>query len=566
MNHNSNHNGYNLEPNVLMGLTVAGVASSIIHTMMGLQTERHILSNIANKIHPTHDNEPYRGDGNHEIRNLVTDLMENNLTAAVDSILLDTTSLLSSNEIMIRTTNSPKLQYDLFIRVIGTAIIFYYSIHTFPFHHHLHHTRSHYQKERRLDVIGTMGVLFVVIFLIVQLVPILLPLYEWMRILLIVTVASPVINDLFMHHTARIHFIMSGQIVNFVTTLLVRYICESVVLLPQGAPWLSSQHIVTSLLATLAAVLFVVAQNKINRSGSLLSVRDGLALTLRPTRIKVHTEDDDDNEPKQPATLQRHHSSPQQSQQPLQQPRSLTWHRIIRDMFYSNNVQRWIIMQTLLEVQISVTYLLFLYTILYEMEDHNVRDTRFLWTLFRIRKVDTILIHIPMLLFHYSGVYYTLFVKLFGVSMYAYYITDQPANAMTTIHVLTIIYYISCMSVHSAAFNVAMADLTLSIRYDHSKSTDNHHRRSDNEPNIAGILIAYSSFICKPITYFISGIVATMLRNGRATNALSSTAFHVLIYATIISSSIQLYVWRRYDLVKHRTTSMRDELFQIIPK
>ena len=211
--------------------------------------------------------------------------------------------------------------------------------------------------------------------------------------------------------------------------------------------------------------------------------------------------------------------------------------------------------------------------ILYEMDD-SVHDTRFLWTLFRLRKVDTILVHIPMFLFGYTGVYYTLFATLFCISLYTYSITNQPSDAMTTVHVLTIVYYISCMAIHAAGFNIAMADLTMSLRYYYAKITtttttaDHHHyhRWSDNEPNIAGIVIAYNSFICKPITYCISGVVAAILRHGRSTNALSSTAFYVLINTTIVSSAVQLYVWKRYELVKHRTTSMRDELSLMMPK
>ena len=218
----------------------------------------------------------------------------------------------------------------------------------------------------------------------------------------------------------------------------------------------------------------------------------------------------------------------------------------------------------------SILYLLFLYTILYEM-DHNVRDTRFLWTLFRLRKVDTILVHIPMFLFGYTGVYNTLFATILALSLYSYGSTHQPSDGMTTVHILTIVYYISCMAVHSAGFNVAMADLTLSLRYYYAKITTmtdhHHHRGADNpEPNIAGIVIAFNSFVSKPITYCISGIVAAVLRHGRSTNTLTSTAFYVLLYTMILSSAVQLYVWKRYELVKHRTTAMRDELAQIMPR
>ena len=558
----SNTNGH-LDPNVLMGLNIAGVASTIIHTMMGLQTERHLLANIAKKVqqhHISNDNNSNNNIDNESshhfdpLRNLVTDMitLENN-TMVEDG----------SHEIMIRTTNSPKLQYDFLIRMIGTAIIFYYSINALPF-------QSHYAKGRRLDIIGAMGCAFVVIFLVVQQLPIFIPFYEWMRILLIVTVASPVINDTSMFDAARIQFIMSSQMINFIATLAVRYMYEFVTaaetIQEHGSPWLSNQHVITNMFALLSAALFAAAQNTINSGPTILSVREAMTNVFRQPRIKVHTEDGDHIEPPKNGTLQRQYSNA--VPQPSQQPRSMIWYRIVRDMCYSNNVQRWIIMQILLEVQMSILYLLFLYTILYEM-DHNVRESRFLWTLFRLRKVDTILVHIPMFLFGYTGVYYTLFATLFGISLYAYCITNHPSESMITVHILTIVYYISCMAVHSAGFNVAMADLTMSLRYSYTKTattTENIHRRSDHEPNIAGIVIAYNSFICKPIAYFISGIVAAMLRHGRSTNTLSSTAFYVLIYTTLVSSAVQLYVWKRYDLVKHRTTLMRDELSQIIPK
>jgi hypothetical protein len=422
---------------------------------------------------------------------------------------------------MIRSTHTSKLQHDFITRMIGTGIILYYSLYP-PFQRN--------SSKRHLANIGLMGFMLVAAFLASQHILEASSIYEWMRVLYIVVLVSPVINDVCMTYTDRIKFMMSGQIVNFVTTLMIRYFCESVYAWEFGKS--RSAHVaVEYFLAALSCLLFIVAQNVISDSKSLFSARFVLSSMQR---VKTHVEVD----------------IPQQHfyQRPLEV------RRLIRDICYSHNVRTWIGMQIFMEIEMSVLYLIFTTAILYPMDD--VGNTRVLWTLFRIRKVDTILVYLPMYAFGYAGVYWTLFFTICGLSLLV--IITSSSESIGTVYILTIVFYISATAVHSAGFNLAMSDLTLSLR-------QSLFDRRIEEPNIAGILISMSSFVCKPIAYFISGIVANVLQYGRSTGSLSTT-FYCLTIIPLVCSAFQILFWRRYDLLPHHTALLRDEFEHSIPK
>lgn len=466
-----------LDSCVLKGLTIAGVASTIIHTMAGLQTERKILASIS--------------AGN----------------ASLDSDGI-------SNPLMIRSTHSSKLYHDFIIRMIGTGIILFYSLYP-PFQ--CSSIKGHLEK------IGLMGFLLVASFISFQLIPEASAIYEWMRVLYIVVLVSPVINDICMHDAARVQYMMSSQVVNFLTTLLVRFFCETAHSSGFGKT-LSAFKTVKVILVALSCLLFVVAQNVISETKALLSVRHVFPFMHRP---KVHTEID---------------SPPQQHGQ-----RPLELHRIIRDLCYSHNVRCWTGMQIFMEIEMSALYLVFLHAILYPKDD--VGNTRILWTLFRLRKVDTILVYLPMYTFGYAGVYWTLFCTICGLSLLV--LGTTSAESPGTVYILTIVYYISATAVHSAGFNLAMSDLTLSVRQ------SLFDRRID-EANIPGILISMSSFACKPIAYFVSGIIANILQRGQTSGSLS-TPFYCLTIIPLVCSASQMLFWRRYGF-------LRNDLDHNIPK
>jgi hypothetical protein len=462
-----------------------------LHTIIGLQTEQRVLSSIA------------------------------------DSSISLPLSTANASPWMIRSTNNSKLQYDFLIRMIGTGIIMYHSLNYSSVQRNI--------PKRRLDMVGLMGFILVAAFVFVQHVPQVSAIYEWMRVLYIVILVSPVINDVSMHDAARIQFMMSGQIVNFVTTLMVRFVYESVYASEFGQSW-SIRGAVLLFWVVLSCVLFVMAQNMITDSKTMFSIRHIFAVLQRG---KVHTEVD---------SVQQHHHH-QYHQRPME------WRRIIRDICHSHNVQMWIGMQVFMEIQMSALYLVFLHTILYPMDD--VGHTRVIWTLFRLRKVDTIVIHIPMYTFGYAGVYYTLFCTITGLSLFV--LVTTSSESIGTVYILTMVFYLSTMAVHAAGFNLAMADITMSLR--HSLLD-----RRLEEPNIAGILIALSSFICKPITYFVSGILANLLHHSRSIESASRTAFYCVVIVPLVCSVLQLLFWRRYDLLPHRTALMRDEIDQSMPK
>jgi hypothetical protein len=410
-----------LDSCVLKGLTVAGLSSTILHTMAGLQTEQKILTSISG------------GNASLEVGGI-------------------------SNPLLIRSTHTSKLHHDFIIRMIGTGIILFYSLYP-PFQRN--------NSKGRLDKIGLIGLLLAVSFVTFQLVPQASAIYEWMRILYIVVLVSPVINEVYLQDTARIRFMMSGQVVNFLTTLSVRFFCETVDTSEFGKTP-SARFMVKYGLVALSCLLFVVAQNVIADSKALLSVRNIFSFM---NRAKVHTEID---------------SPPQQYGQ-----RPLEIHRILRDVCFSQNFRCWAGMQVFLEIEMSALYLIFLHAILYPKDD--VGNTRILWTLFRIRKVDTILVYIPMYTFGYAGVYWTLCCTICGLSLLV--LVTISADSVGTVYLLTIVYYISATAVHSAGFNLAMSDLTLSIR-------QSLFDRRIEESNIAGILISLSSRIGYHCEYF----------------------------------------------------------------
>jgi hypothetical protein len=469
--------GKSLDPCVLKGLTVAGLASTILHTMTGLQTEQKILVSIA------------EGSASFE-------------------------STGKSIPQMIRSTHTSKLHHDFIIRMIGTGIIIFYSSYP-PIQRH--GAKGHHDK------ICLIGFLLVASFVSLQLVPQLSAIYEWMRVLYIVVLVSPVINDVHMQDTARIRFMMSGQVVNFLTTLSVRYICETL----QGTAYdksPSARITVKYALVALSCFLFVIAQNMIADSKALLSVRHVFQFM---GRAKLHTETD---------------SPPQQyGLRPLEVRRSL------RDLFYSHNLRSWVGMQIFMEIEMSALYLIFLYAFLYPKDD--VGNTRILWTLFRLRKVDTILVYIPMYTFGYAGIYWTLFWTICSLSLLV--LVTASEDSVETVYILTIVYYISATAVHSAGFNLAMSDLTRSLRQ------SLFDRRID-ESNIAGILIAMSSFVCKPIAYFVSGIIANILQRGQSSGSMS-TPFYCLTIIPLVCSTAQILFWRRYGI-------MHNELDHNVPK
>jgi hypothetical protein len=419
-------------------------------------------------------------------------------------------------------------------------------------------------RRTRTDAIGAMGFGLAAVFLLSHWHASLAPRWQWAfectRSVYILILASPVIDDHRLSPVARIQFMASGQCVNLGTALIVRWMCE---LVSSANSTSSSNDIPRTLaehesrlfllfLAIIACILFTVAQTQIASLKSP-SIRLVFSPLWKRSRVKqdedAHGMDDVDvRKVVSPISTEAPTTSWWNSHALLRRG-DLDWRRVVRDLCRSQRFRMWLGMEVLMESHIAIFHVSYLHEFVYNHETDGL-DARAAWVLVLTRKVAAIVTYLPMALhFGYAGVYRALFYTAGGLSFVVLVIHEISPIASVELYYFAMVFLLfSTVAVHSAGFQLAMADLSLEMHYRQVLEG-----RTD-DPSLAGVLIGANAVVCKPVAYLVSMLVTYMQS--------SPHSYYLLTLVPFLGSAFQLWFWNRYDLTPRRTAAMREELFR----
>lgn len=482
-----------LEKHALAGLTIAGLAATMLHTVHTFRVEQ--LSSITSSSNNTsHPNNPYAAGG----------------------MILKTMSYLLGAWWVDQTAAT--------------------------------------RDKQRTDMIGATGFALAFVFLVLHVFSssVLLLRYkstQWMfecfRSVYILILASPVIDDHFMSPVVRVKFMASGQCINLVAGLIVRWICQTLASARLGPnnnnetndkPLDSLPTSALILLVLIVCFLFTFAQSKIAnaKSMSLRTVVNPIVPQLRVKENK-NAELADHHKLSSLNLVQLNHSEGGGVQYSNATRRPLELRRVIRDLGRCHSFLFWIGMEIWMEANIAVCHVFFLSGSIHGRSG---------WPISVARKSAAIATYLPMLLFGYVGVYKALFLTVFGMSMLSVLMVEASSPDLGLFVIFAIL--IATVAVHSAGFQLAMADLSLKLFHKDSMGGQLE------ESSLAGLLVGINALVCKPISFVAATSVERLIGH--------PLAFHSIALFMIIGSGVQLVLWRHYDLTPRKTAAMREEL------
>jgi hypothetical protein len=417
-------------------------------------------------------------------------------------------------------------------------------------------------RRNRTDAIGAMGFGLAAIFLVshwhTSLAPRLQWAFECTRSVYILILASPIIDDHRMSPVARIQFMASGQCINLGTALIVRWMCElfsssNSSTVSNTVPRTLADHesrIILLLLAIIACILFTVAQTQIASLKSPL-IRLLFSPLWKRSRVKQddHGNDDVDVRKLVPPITTEAPATSWWNNHALSRRGDLDWRRVVRDLCRSQRFRMWLGMEVLMESHIAIFHVSYLHEFVYNHETDGL-DAKAAWALVLTRKVAAIVTYLPMALpFGYAGVYRALFYTAGGLSIVVLVIHEISPIASVELYYFAMVFLLfATVAVHSAGFQLAMADLSLEMHYRQVLEG-----RID-DPSLAGVLIGANAVVCKPVAYLVSMLVTYM--------QTSPHSYYLLTLVPFLGSAFQLWFWNRYDLTPRRTAAMREELFR----
>jgi hypothetical protein len=248
--------------------------------------------------------------------------------------------------------------------------------------------------------------------------------------------------------------------------------------------------------------------------------------------------------------------------------RKLHWRRVLQDFWRHDNFRAWIGMEMLLEAQntFCITFLktfvdqLILRDDDQEVEVGGIDGTGGLsrgtcdWLLSMIGPMTQIVAigtYIPIRKLGYPRVYSILF----GVNIVLSLLLVTLANESSTYLIIAFlcVYPVLTGAVLSAGFHLAMSDMVMEMKRKHAIEG-----RFD-EPSLAGLFMGANALVCKPMQSILPILTATVLNRGDESNQ-KQNLFYLLVLPPLICSCLQLLAWRRFDLTPKRTVKMRDEL------
>jgi Na+/melibiose symporter-like transporter len=420
-------------------------------------------------------------------------------------------------------------------------------------------------------------------------------LYDTLNSFTTILLGSVVTDNHSMSDQARVQFMASGKVLNLVASFAVARMGLAIFARAHShnsdtddttdSYDLTQFRIFLVLLSCSAGMLFIVGQAMINGSGSGGNSSSTLAILrtttrnlwrrsdsnksrLSASRRSQHRDSDYDTATSAAGTTATDTStstSANTNTGGTGKKRKLYWRRVLQDFWRHDNFRAWIGMEMLLEAQntFCITFLKTFVDQLILRDEHEVeaggggggfsRGTCD-WLLSMIRpltQIVAIATYIPIRRLGYPRVYSILFWVNIVLSLLLLTLANESSTVM--IIAFLCIYPVLTGAVQSAGFHLAMSDMVMEMKRKHAM--EGRH----DEPSLAGLFMGANALVCKPMESILPILTATVLDQGDKSHD-KRNLFYLLILPPLMCSCLQLLAWRRFDLTPKRTVKMRDEL------
>jgi Na+/melibiose symporter-like transporter len=383
-------------------------------------------------------------------------------------------------------------------------------------------------------------------------------LYDTMYSVTSILMGSVVTDNHQMTDRDRVWFMASGKVVNLIASFLVARLglalfendeAETDAEENDAVNDLRTFHVFILLLAILVAALFMLGQFLMRHYVSISQWRKCLF------RVVDMRKRDDNGATFFKASANRNR---------------LQLRQVVNDFWSHPNFWAWIGMELLLESQSS-----FVNSFLKTFVDRLLHDGGMVpretcdWLLSISRPLGLIcgiLCYIPIRRYSYQNVYPLLFAANFILSLYM--LVAASHTSTTAIIVFLVIYPSITGAVLSSGFHLAQSDMVLEMKRMHA--LDGRHL----EPSMAGLFMGANALLCKPAEAFLPVVAAKLLGDletespddESAAEHVQMTLYKLLILPPLFFSILQWVSWSRYNLTPAKTHTMREELHNLHSK
>ena len=380
-----------------------------------------------------------------------------------------------------------------------------------------------------------------------------------------ILMGSIVSDDHTMSDKQRVQFMASGKSTNLIGSFLVARM---------GLAVFDPQHIhpfrlFCLCLALVAAVMSLFGQRMIHgRSGSaaatVMQFWSNMPFAKRRSSSKRKKQESDSGKDSNEADLDSTTSLYNKSYR--KQERSVTlnklqFSKVAHDFWKHKNFGAWIIMEMLLEALCSFsTYFLktFVDQLVYNPpEDENNDSGQYYsretcdWFLSLVRpfiQIAAIGAFLPIRQFGYPRLYSIVFIFNFVLALFMVLFAG-PGSPSLILAYLTVFPAITG-AMQASGYHLAMADMVLEMKRMHALEG----RMA--EPSLAALFMGVNALFCKPMESALPVIAAQVLERTQSSEGL----FYLLVLPPLICSVIQLMAWSYYSLTPSKTAVMRQEL------
>lgn len=379
-------------------------------------------------------------------------------------------------------------------------------------------------------------------------------LYDTLYSFTTILIGSIVTDDHTMTYKKRVQFMASGKAVNLFASFAVARIGLSVF----DTKNMIHFRLFVVILATLAAALFATGHFLMNGMLVPSNFFNHFGLLTRRKRNRRHNSNRNLEHQTQGSPIVNKPKKYEDRSDNHQQ-RKLQWKQVALDFWRHRNFRRWVIMEMLLEAQVTFSSF-FLKTFvdgLVVVEGGFSRDTCD-WFLAMVRpmiQVATIFAYIPIRQFGYPRLYTALFIANIAMAILML-LFSTPQSPLSILLFLTS-YSVITGAVHHSGYHLAMADMVLEMKRMHA--TEGRLV----EPSLAGLFMGTNALFCKPAQSALPVIAATVMEHSSSNDR---SLFYLLVLPPLFCSIIQIITWRRFSLTPSITASMRSELISLEQK
>ena len=284
-------------------------------------------------------------------------------------------------------------------------------------------------------------------------------LYSYTAILL----GSIVTDSHTMTQQQRVAFMASGKAVNLVLTFVVGRIA----LMTFQENNLHSFRLFLVVLAGVTLFLFALADSMIRGTFLWRSLKSLQRLAVVKTVVAIFIRSDKSSDK---AISNANDGDLSTSSAYSDRPKKrLRWRRIVADFVKHHNFRVWVVMEMLLHAQITFNANFLKTFVDFLLVEEFGRDTSD-WLLSLVGPMTqfvTIVAYIPIQRWGYSRVYFLLFVSNFLLSnMLLWFVGPTSGYGICA---FLMVYSISTRAVQSAGFHLAMADMVLEMKRKHAR-------------------------------------------------------------------------------------------------